>query len=384
MQNNKTLIIMLGRPYQGGYQKTDYKMPDGTLYQEKHFVGHSLFDWIKPEKLVVLGTSGSMWDELLRQIDNVDEALYLEVAEAVEANDTSQELLDRLSEHLSQLLSKTVVLKILTLKVDEESQVEFVQQLSDVCTSGTELHMDITHGFRTLPLFALTAAFYLKKLKKIDIKAVYYAEFRPDEKCSVVHDLKGLITIMSGVSILEKYDHSGDYGLLGELVNTDSDKLKDAAFFERITNANKASSKLKAFMENWIPDATGKLFESELLTRFKWSKRSAQHLRELSLAREYLNRNDYVRAVFYGLEGLVSQSLNDQKIVDTGFDVRHDASNQLAANEHYRKLRAIRNALAHGSDSGKTRQKEDVKKALTSSAEMQKVLNQLFNELGIR
>ena len=98
MQNNKTLIIMLGRPNLGGYQKTDYKMPDGTLYQAKHFVGHSLFDWIKPDKLVVLGTSGSMWDELLRQIDMVDETLYLEVVEAVEANDTSQELLDRLSD----------------------------------------------------------------------------------------------------------------------------------------------------------------------------------------------------------------------------------------------------------------------------------------------
>lgn len=384
MSNSKTLIIMLGRPYQGEYQKTDYKMPDGTLYKEKHFVGHSLFDWVKPEKLVVLGTPGSMWDELLRQIDDVNEELYLEVAEAVDANNTQQALLDRLSEHLSQLLSKEVVLKILTLKVDEETQVEFVQQLSDVCDSGTELYMDITHGFRTLPLFALTAAFYLKKLKNIDIKAVYYAEFRPDEHCSVVHDLKGLITIMSGVSTLEKYDHSGDYGLLDELVNTDASKLKDAAFFERITNANKASSKLKTFMDNWIPDATGKLFERELLSRFKWSKRSAQHLRELSLAREYLNRNDYLRAVFYGLEGLVSQHLYDQKIGDTGYEVRHEASNQLAANDAYRKLRAIRNALAHGSDSAKSHHKEDVKKALASPKEMQKILSQLFNELEIR
>jgi hypothetical protein len=88
--------------------------------------------------------------------------------------------------------------------------------------------------------------------------------------------------------------------------------------------------------------------------------------------------------VFYGLEGLVSQYLSDQKIIDTGYDVRHEASNKLAANEHYRKLRAIRNLLAHGSDSGKTRQHEDVKKALTSSVEMQKLLNQLFNALGIR
>jgi hypothetical protein len=137
-------------------------------------------------------------------------------------------------------------------------------------------------------------------------------------------------------------------------------------------------------MEKWQPDALGKLFKDELKKRFQWAQRKKQHLRELSLAREYLKRNDYLRAVIYALEGLISERLYQEKIATDDFAERHEVSQQLAEIKSYRTLRDIRNRLAHGSSSTQNEKNPDVKKALRSSKDMCSVLNRLFNDLNVR
>ncbi|WP_201549360.1 hypothetical protein [Psychrobacter sp. Pi2-1] len=58
-----TLISFLGGGKQGGsYRTTDYKFSDGTLYKEESYFGLVLTKAVKPDKLILLGTSGSMWD----------------------------------------------------------------------------------------------------------------------------------------------------------------------------------------------------------------------------------------------------------------------------------------------------------------------------------
>lgn len=58
-----TLISFLGGGKQGGsYRTTDYKFSDGTLYKDKRYFGMVLTEEVKPDRLILLGTSGSMWD----------------------------------------------------------------------------------------------------------------------------------------------------------------------------------------------------------------------------------------------------------------------------------------------------------------------------------
>ena len=59
------LITFLGRtprdPKTQGYRVTTYQFPDGTL-EEAAVLGWNLAKRLKPNRVIILGTSGSMWD----------------------------------------------------------------------------------------------------------------------------------------------------------------------------------------------------------------------------------------------------------------------------------------------------------------------------------
>ena len=44
-----------------GYRRTRYRFSDWSIYEEPYF-GFALTKYIQPDGVVVLGTSGSMWD----------------------------------------------------------------------------------------------------------------------------------------------------------------------------------------------------------------------------------------------------------------------------------------------------------------------------------
>ena len=76
-----TLISFLGRQ-QMGYRRANYQFASGVTHKEKFF-GLSLAKYIKPEKIILIGTTRSMWDvffddqhtddSLLNLIDTVKE-----------------------------------------------------------------------------------------------------------------------------------------------------------------------------------------------------------------------------------------------------------------------------------------------------------------------
>lgn len=62
-----TLISFLGRNTAkpgAGYKLARYRFPDGWEY-ETPFFGLALAETLRPERVVILGTAGSMWDVLI-------------------------------------------------------------------------------------------------------------------------------------------------------------------------------------------------------------------------------------------------------------------------------------------------------------------------------
>ena len=63
-----TLISFLGKGQNGlGYRDTNYHFFDEDLYENQKYIGIALADKINPSKIILLGTSGSMWDVFLEQ-----------------------------------------------------------------------------------------------------------------------------------------------------------------------------------------------------------------------------------------------------------------------------------------------------------------------------
>lgn len=354
----KTLITFLGRTKKidNGYRKTRYNFGDGKS-EELAFFGWALTKRVQPEKLVILGTSGSMWDHLFEgdyQFGEEQEEARINLVEAVEQKKVNETMLTPLVSLLEKQINAKVVLRIVPSGLEEKDQIKLLQILAEEITKGASLELDITHAYRHLPMIALSAIQYLQLTKNITIKNVWYGSYDEDSKQATVHLLGGLLKMAEGISALTTYNKDGDYSTLAKFVNTRGDLLEKAAYFERSSNPVKAQQTLTSWVnlvkeESDNSDPIASLFQDELKQRISWYKGSSRADWEKALAYEYLERKDFVRAVTYALEGAISCEVIRQKLDHNDFNARENCRNELKDTKPgFKVLNKLRNALAHG------------------------------------
>ena len=76
-----TLISFLGRSRKDpatGYQRATYAFPDGKQVPTAFF-GAALMQRLRPQRTLLLGTAGSMWDVLDIDVESTE---WIELAEA--------------------------------------------------------------------------------------------------------------------------------------------------------------------------------------------------------------------------------------------------------------------------------------------------------------
>lgn len=121
------------------------------------------------------------------------------------------------------------------------------------------------------------------------------------------------------------------------------------------------------------------LFKEQLLNRLQWFKQANRGLQEQQLAKEYLERNDYIRAVIYALEGMVSaKTFESNQDVNSYSDREENRQELKKENSSFKLFSNIRNALAHGlgRDAG-----QDIKRILSDEQKMQQSLKDRFKHL---
>ncbi|MEW6168789.1 MAG: TIGR02221 family CRISPR-associated protein [Pseudomonadota bacterium] len=363
------LLSFLGRSPKrdGGYRQTDYRFDDGSVDQAAFF-GFSLLRRIRPERLVVMGTAGSMWDHLFERdvaLGAEAESERLELMDAVADKTVTQDQLDRVAPTLASVLGCAVELKLIPYAREEAEQVAIVRAIAEAAADAAQLHLDITHGFRHLPMLAMMALQYLRAVRpSVAVKAVWYGAFDEDSGEAPVHELSGLLKIAEGAAALARFDANGDYAALSALVPEDPRKhLCQAAFYERTQQVGKAREpirKARAVLETDPPGALPNLFRDALRKRLVWADEERLYQRQRALALQHLGRGDELRAALFGFEAFITRYMYTQPVAgaDPGnFDHRQQAraryeeagrSTRGAEFEDYKMLRDIRNQLAHG------------------------------------
>ena len=364
-----TLISFLGRgrrPNVGegksGYELTEYGFPEGGSVRTAYF-GLALARHLKADRIVILGTSSSSWDVFAMERVGDDaghfgEIADLQVDEHVRKGTVDQVLLDRLAPLLSRGLGFTVDPLLVPFARTEAEQIDILRRLSERVVAGETLALDVTHGFRHLPMLAMVAARYLARVRAVEVTEIYYGalEMSRDGVAPVLR-LSGLLRMLDWVDALSSYDKDGDFGVFapllagGGLQLKSVDRLRQAAFQERTGDLEAAKSSL-ASIANRLGQPLGglaALFQDELVRRVAWSREPDRPKRELAVARSYLERGDYLRAVTFLLEAAVTGWVYRNKGNDSNFDER-DFARKALLREHpeLQTLAHVRNALAHG------------------------------------
>lgn len=389
------LLTFLGRvpKDQQGYRLTRYDYGDGAEEAPTAFFGWSLQRRLTPDRLVILGTAGSMWDHLFEDISTFSEGgeQAMSLIGAVEDKRVTAEHLAPLAPLLSDRLGCTVNLELIPYARDSAEQVELLRIMAGHVNAGDRVHLDVTHGFRHLPMLAILAALHLRSVRRADICGIWYGAYDPDTKEAPVHDLSGLLHIADWLQALHTYDKDGDYGVFSSLIQATSpaaaSELRQAAFNENTNNIGQARGPLRKFRQALAgcDDPMLLLFADELRERSAWVENSTLTERQYELALHFLQHGDYLRAAILGFEslltGLVQASpdrldpLNhrDRERVKQEWDerVRSAGRHRTDTQQAYLDLREIRNALAHGSRSAFA----EIQLALSSDAHLREALS---------
>lgn len=385
-----TLISLLGKSKadsKTGYRTANYRFDD-SFSREVPFFGLGLLEYLKPQKLILAGTAGSMWDVFFDHQQTDDENI-LTLVDAVAAESVTAEMLCVHEQRLSEEFGIPVQCLLISYARDKDEQVAILNTLEQAVEPGENIVLDVTHGFRHLPMLALVAARYLAHVRNVHVQELYYGALEmtdPATKQTPVLRLGAMLQMLDWVEALASYDKSGNYGVFSELLTNDgmdprrAEMLSQAAYFERCSNPVQARQELSGVL-NHVREhkgPMGSLFRDTLTERIGWFRHGTRASWELSLADSYLERQDYLRAITYLYEGFISRAVETYGGDINDYDSRKYA-HEKAREQHpqVRTLEHLRNAMAHGVRSFNS----DAKRLLQDQQALDKKLRSLRKAL---
>jgi CRISPR-associated Csx2 family protein len=384
----RRLVSFLGRARLDptkGYRMARYRLSDGREI-DSAFLGLSLAQLYQPDVLHIFGTSGSMWDFFLDEqcTEQVEDEERLRLWEAASANSVNELILAPFEPMLSQRIGIPCRLHVMPYARDETEQARLIQLFAGVVEAGDELQIDVTHGFRHLPMIVLAVARYLESIHSARVSDIVYGALDmqgPDGVAPVV-DLRGLLRVLDWVQAISAYDASGDYGAIGGLLELSGVKnagarLSRASFYERVTNHVATRKELNGLdLSPARSDPFSSLFLPEFESRTAWWRLPMRWKREAALARGYLARRDYLRAAIFAQEAVITRGMEER---DSGeFEYRENTRKQIQQDDRdAQELFRIRNALAHGI----APYQDSVKSLLSDSESLDRSLMRLIAKL---
>ncbi len=396
MKKKTALISFLGKSrinQDGLYREATYQLATGEQ-ETSRLIGLTLANHLRPDKLVILGTPGSMWDLLLAEelALNADEAEICRVIDATRDDCVNNAELAPFEQVLSDHLGMEASLQIIPYGTNAAEQQTIVETMAHAVEGCDRVHIDVTHGLRHLPMVAFAAAQLMQQLHGKTIEGLHYGALELTEGgMTPVLALDGLTLIDRWVKALHTFDKDGDYGvfvpLLEGLVEPVAvDQLRKAAFLERINNVRQARGQLRGLLKHLesktFAQPIEKLFMPALKERIAWALTERLGERQIQLAGHYLSNNDYIRAVLLAWEALITHETAAAGRDSEAYSDR-DQTNVLLKEDpdlkkQYRVLRNLRNALAHGESSSL----KEVQQLVDSEERLRDYLQEFLAELS--
>ncbi|GHU34166.1 hypothetical protein FACS1894105_00460 [Clostridia bacterium] len=226
------------------YRTAEYYINDDKSKTIKSaYVYDALKEFYSIDKCIFIGTYGSNWHMLYEHLYKEDstivpaepknDELSFELLEINESRDKAYKTEPEIAELTSKLqpikeamgsFCADIVLVKYGLN-NEEILENFtaIAAISNLLSDGDEIYFDITHSFRSLAFYELTAVNYFKKalIKKVKLEFVAYGMFDfSDENggLSPIVDLSKLINVMDYTNAVDEYNRFGTGYLFGELL----------------------------------------------------------------------------------------------------------------------------------------------------------------------
>lgn len=165
------------------YDPATYVIKDGLSSSEytTTFIAEALIKHFEIERLYVIGTAKSMWEELYYRFSGHarDDDYYLELGQMIDASRYDNYRYDRSYLHKveaalnNRLGAAGSCCHLIKYGLDREellSNFNILMQIGEQLQPGDELYVDITHSFRSLSIFQYMMTSFIENLSDRDIR----------------------------------------------------------------------------------------------------------------------------------------------------------------------------------------------------------------------
>ena len=385
----KVLITSIGtgdikKDSDSDYHETTYLI-EGKKYKNT-LTSQVIVEHYGIQKIIFIGTTGSMWDNLYFKYGGEDEP-YMDLMTQKKHDGTlTQEDLEPFLKQIDTFLgykgSKCFLLDY--NEKDKKSEVwenfEKLLGIKKYIKDGDELYLDITHGFRYLPILNI---FLLESLKALypdnfQIKAILYGMFAGDE--SEIINFKIFLDLLEWIKAVNNFKKYADGWHLAKLLeNEDQDAANVLTQFSdtfhlanmhalwgfmkdinrKLKKLEKVDNKILKFLSDEI-GILAKRFDKEKKSDFQFE-----------LAKWLKDSNNYALSYIALYEAIITKSCELKGKGDCNdYEVREEAKKSIG-NDKYGKyfytkyddsISQIRNAIVHQNSDRKELYKQDIKR----------------------
>ena len=370
---SRVLISFLGtaQPKEREYRTANYQFNDGQQYTSS-FIASAIKQHDSIDKMFLVGTVKSMWEEVYRSFagDSVDDDIYVQLSDHCTQSTAHSPLILPHRAAVEDAMgkgSKAVLIKYGLNEQEIEYNANVIFQLEQELNTGDELYVDITHSFRSLPLFLMNCLIYLQNVSRrgVKIKTIYYGmlDVSGELGYTPVVELKNILEMNDWIVGAYTFANFGNAYKISEMMSEqDPEASERLERFTELMNLNyltaikNEAQSLSSIRNKDFSSPMANMVVSPIIKDFIRDFMSAekQSVFQFRLAQWHLKHKNYSASYLTLLESIVTyvcecegKDINDK-------DCRDDAKQLIWSSKRYNELRkifnrtnAIRNSIAH-------------------------------------
>lgn len=236
-------------------------------YVTTPFIGEALIRLNRSgtfDKVYILGTNDSMWDVLFwhcvsKKDDSTEAERLKSINLEIRNRKVSGDSLRMVGEKFRAFTGVSAECKVVELGKDVAEVKNIYNSVINIPGRNDRVSIDITHGLRFHPFLMFLAILYLKTVKDIDIKHVFYGglelspEFplRKGFDLTPILDFKEMLEYSDWINAADTFRRYGDVNPLFNLLHQHKEVRKAASLFSSSLQLN-LTGKIKAHAADFI------------------------------------------------------------------------------------------------------------------------------------
>ena len=244
IMKDKILITQLGK---GGYKDTIYVYPDNNGSKKTGYAFDAVVDKENPNKLLLIGTSGSGWSGVLDWY-----SLGLSNERRIQADEIRKKLSEQ-NDHFSDWQSIERFIKeagnfeiVKIAIVEPGSTKEQLEEYPEILLNAfkdivdekrnTKIIFDISNGFRSMPLYITMFVRYAGLINRSEIEySMYYGMYEAStNQGTPLVDLSAVSELTDWVNAISEFQSLGSVKGLCECLNREVGKQSDQEMQKQI------------------------------------------------------------------------------------------------------------------------------------------------------